>query len=149
VDAPDINRGIIDEFRANGGKISGPAEGFSLLLLHTTGARSGAARVNPVTYQLLGDGWAVFATHAGAPKHPAWFHNVVAHPETTIEIGTETIPVRARVAVGEERDRIWERQKAFYPRFARYEAQTSRQIPVVVLERLTARRRGRRGLDVS
>ncbi len=78
--------------------------------------------MNPVAYQPLPDGWAVFATHAGAPKHPAWFHNLVANPETIIEIGTETVPVRARVAAGEERERIWARQKAFYPRFAKYEA---------------------------
>lgn len=146
---PDFNSRIIDEFRAGGGKVSGPAEGFTLLLLHTKGARSGAERVTPVAYQALAEGWAVFATHAGAPKHPAWFHNVVAHPETTIEIGTETIPVRARVAAGEERERIWARQKAFYPRFVRYEAQTSREIPVVILERLSARRPGSRGLELS
>ncbi|HKN37581.1 MAG TPA: nitroreductase/quinone reductase family protein [Acidimicrobiia bacterium] len=148
-DAPDMNRHIIEEFRANGGRVSGPAEAFSLLLLHTRGARSGAERVNPVAYQPLADAWAVFATHAGAPKHPAWYHNVVAHPETIIEVGTETIPVRARVAVGEERERIWARQKVFYPRFARYEAQTAREIPVVILERLSARRPGSRALDVS
>ena len=147
-DFPDINRRIIEEFRAQGGKIVGPAEGFSLLLLHTRGARSGAERVNPVAYQPMGDGWAVFATHAGAPKHPAWFHNVVAHPETIIEVGTETIPVRARVAAGEEREVIWARQKAFYPRFAKYEAQTTREIPVVILERLSARRPGSRALDL-
>jgi deazaflavin-dependent oxidoreductase (nitroreductase family) len=148
-EAGDFNRRIIDEFRAQGGKVAGPVEGFSLLLLHTRGARTGGERVNPVAYQSLGDGWAVFATHAGAPKHPAWFHNVVAHPETVVEVGTETIPVRARVAVGDERERIWARQKAFYPRFARYERQTDREIPVVVLERLSARRPGSRGLSVS
>jgi len=147
-DGPDINHQIIDEFRANGGRVRGPAEGFSLLLLHTTGARSGAARVNPVAYQPLADGWAVFATHAGAPRHPAWYHNVLANPETIVEIGTETVPVRARVAVGEERERIWARQKVFYPRYARYEQQTTREIPVVVLERLSSRRPGSRGLDI-
>jgi len=146
---PDINRRIIEEFRAQGGKVVGPAEGFSLLLLHTRGARSGAERVNPVAYQPVGDGWAVFATHAGAPKHPAWYHNVVAHPETIIEVGTETVPVRARVAEGEERERIWARQKAFYPRFAKYETQTTRAIPVIILERLSARRPGSRALDLG
>ena len=146
---PDYNRSIIEEFRASGGKVRGPAEGSTLLLLHTKGARSGAERVTPVAYQMLADGWAVFATHAGAPEHPAWFHNLVAHPETTIEIGTETIPVRARVAAGEERARIWDLQKAFYPRYARYEVRTSREIPVVILERLTARRPGSRGLQLG
>jgi len=146
---PDINRRIIEELRAQGGKVVGPAGGFSLLLLHTRGARSGAERVNPVAYQPVGDGWAVFATHAGAPKHPAWYHNVVAHPETIIEVGTETVPVRARVAEGEERERIWARQKAFYPRFAKYETQTTREIPVIILERLSARRPGSRALDLG
>jgi deazaflavin-dependent oxidoreductase (nitroreductase family) len=148
-DPSDFNRRIIDEFRANGGKVVGPAEGFTLLLLHTKGARSGAERVNPLAYQPLPEGWAVFATHAGAHKNPDWFHNLLARPETIIELGTETIPVRARVTAGEEREAIWERQKAFYPRFAKYEAQTTREIPVVVLERLSARRPGSRALDLS
>ena len=145
----DYNQEVIKEFRACGGKVHGPAEGQTLLLLHTTGVRSGLERVTPVAYQLLGDGWAVFAHHAGAPGHPDWFRNLVAHPETTIEIGTETVPVRARVATGEERQRIWERQKLFFPRFGRYEERTDREIPVVILERLTARRPGSRGLDLS
>src|SRR5260221_11809060 len=110
---PDINGRIIEEFRASGGKVVGPAEGFSLLLLHTRGARSGAERVNPVAYQALGDSWAVFAAHAGAPKPPAWYHNVGAHPETIIEGGPETIPGRAAVAARPERDRLWARKKPF------------------------------------
>ena len=145
----DFNAEIIRQFRASGGKVVGPAEGFSLLLLHTKGARSGAERVTPVAYQPLPDGWAVFATHAGAPKHPAWYHNLLAHPETIIEIGSETVPVRARVASGEERELIWSRQKAFYPSFAKHEGKTSREIPVVVLERLTARRSGSRSLSLG
>jgi len=145
----DFNARIIEEFRANGGKVVGPAEGFSLLLLHTRGARSGAERVNPVAYQPLAEGWAIFATHAGAAKNPDWYHNLLAHPETIIEIGTETVPVRARVTADGERERIWARQKAFYPRFGKYEAQTGREIPVIVLERMTARRPGSRALDVS
>jgi len=145
----DFNAKIIEEFRRSGGKVLGPAEGFSLLLLHTTGARTGAERVTPVAYQPLADGWAVFATHAGAPKHPAWYHNLLAQPETIIEIGTETVTVRARPAGGEERARIWERQKLFYPSFAKHEAKTSREIPVIVLERLTARRQGSRSLNLG
>jgi deazaflavin-dependent oxidoreductase (nitroreductase family) len=148
-DASDLNRSIIERFRANGGKVGGPVEGFSVLLLHTTGARSGAERVTPVTYQVVGDAWAVFATHAGGPKNPAWYYNIVAHPETIIELGADTIPVRARVAAGEERDRIWALQKAFYPRFERFEAQANREIPVVILERLSARRPGSRPLDLG
>ena len=121
---------------------------FTLLLLHNKGARTGIERVNPLSYQPLADGWAVFAAHAGAAKNPDWYHNVVANPETIIEIGRETIPVRARVAAGEERERIWARQTAFYPRFARYETLAGREIPVVILERLSARRPGSRGLDL-
>ena len=145
----DFNDRIIEEFRAKGGKLPGPAEASALLLLHTRGARTGAERVNPVTYQPLADGWAIFAAHAGAANNPAWFHNLVAHPETIIEIGTETVPVRARVATGEERQRIWERQTAFYPRFAKYQEQTSREIPVVILERMSARRPGSRALELG
>jgi len=145
----DFNARIIEEFRAGGGKVLGPAEGFSLLLLHTTGARTGAERVTPVAYQPLAAGWAVFATHAGAPKNPAWFHNLLAHPETIVEIGTEVVPVRARLAGGEEREQIWNRQKAFYPSFAKHEAKTTREIPVVVLERLTAKRSGSRSLNLG
>lgn len=145
----EYNQRIIDEFRACGGKVSGPVEGFTLLLLHNRGARTGAERVTPVAYQPLADGWAVFATHAGAPTDPDWFHNVVANPETVIEIGTETVPVRARVATGDERNRIWERQKLFYPRYARYEERAKREIPVVILERLTSRRPGSRALELG
>jgi len=145
----DFNARVIEEFRANGGRVVGPAEGFSLLLLHTRGARTGAERVNPVAYQPLADAWAIFASFAGADRNPDWFHNLVAHPETIIEIGRETVPVRARVATGEERHQIWERQKAFYPRFAKYEQQTTREIPVVILERLSARRPGTRTLDLN
>ena len=145
----DFNDSVIEEFRAKGGKLPGPAEGSALLLLHTRGARSGAERVNPVTYQPLADGWAIFAAHAGAANNPAWFHNLVANPETIIEIGKETIPVRARVTSGDEREGIWARQKAFYPRFAKYEEQTTREIPVIVLERMSSRRPGSRALKLG
>jgi len=116
--------------------------------LHNKGARTGVERVNPLSYLPVADGWAVFAAHAGAAKTPDWFHNIVANPETIIEVGRDTIPVRARVAVGEERETIWARQKAFYPRFARYEKAAGREIPVVILERLSARREGSRRLDL-
>ena len=145
----DFNAKIIEQFRSSGGKVLGPAEGFSLLLLHTTGARTGRERVTPVAYQPLADGWAIFATHAGAPKNPDWFHNLLAHPETIIEIGTETVPVRARVVGGDEREQIWSRQKAFYPSFAKHEEKTTREIPVIVLERMTARRAGSRSLSLG
>ncbi len=130
----DFNTKIIEEFRANGGRVGGPFEGGTLLLLHTTGARSGEERINPVAYQKVDAGYAVFASKAGAPTNPDWYHNLVAHPEVEAEIGTETHRFTARVAQGEERDRIWSRQKETNPGFAEYEEKTTRQIPVVILE---------------
>src|SRR6187397_443714 len=93
----DWNTSIIEEFRANGGKVGGNFEGAPLLLLHTTGAKSGQERLHPLVYQQVGDDVAIFASKGGAPSNPDWFHNVVAHPDVTIEIGTDTVPVRARV----------------------------------------------------
>jgi deazaflavin-dependent oxidoreductase (nitroreductase family) len=130
----DWNTRIIDEFRANGGKVGGPFEGAPLLLLHTTGAKSGRERVNPVMYQEVGGSYAVFASKAGAPTSPDWYHNLLAHPDVSAEIGTETKPLLAREASDDERDRIWSRQKSLYPGFADYERKTSRRIPVVILE---------------
>ncbi len=130
----DWNAQIIDEFRANDGKVGGNFEGAPLLLLHTTGARSGEERIHPMMYQDLGGPVAVFASKAGAPSHPAWYHNLIAHPEVSAEIGTATRTFQARVAEGDERDRIWTRQKQDYPGFAEYEAATDREIPVVVLD---------------
>src|ERR1700761_3183894 len=101
----DFNSKIIAEFRANQGVVGGPFEGMRLLLLHTTGAKSGRERVSPVALQDLGDGrYAVFASKAGAPDNPAWYHNLVAHPEVTAEVGTSSAPFTARVAQGEERE---------------------------------------------
>jgi len=131
----DWNASIIEEFRANDGKVGGPFEGARLLLLHTKGAKTGEDRVHPLAYQAKGDDVVVFASYAGAPSNPAWFHNVVANPDVTVEIGTDTVPVRARVAEGEEHDRLWARQKELVPSFADYENKTTRKIPVVVLER--------------
>jgi deazaflavin-dependent oxidoreductase (nitroreductase family) len=130
----DWNDKIIEEFRANGGKVGGNFEGAPLLLLHTTGARSGQERVHPMMYQRVDGGYAVFASKGGAPTNPDWFHNVVAVPRVSAEIGTGTVELVARVAEGEERERIWSAQKAAYPGFADYERKTTRQIPVVVLE---------------
>src|SRR5579864_7426647 len=101
------NDKIIDEFRANEGRVGGPFEGATLLLLHHRGAKSGIERVNPLAYQEIDNGFAIFASKGGAPTHPDWYHNVVANPDVQIEVGTETIPVRAREAKGEERERIW------------------------------------------
>jgi deazaflavin-dependent oxidoreductase (nitroreductase family) len=131
----DWNTAVIDEFRANAGKVGGNFEGAPMLILHTTGAKTGKERVNPLVYQAVGDDVAIFASKGGAPDNPDWFHNLRAHPDVTIEIGTETVPVRARVAEGDEHERIWTRQKELIPGFADYEAKTNRVIPVVVLER--------------
>jgi deazaflavin-dependent oxidoreductase (nitroreductase family) len=132
----DWNTKIIEDFRANAGTVGGPFEGAPVLLLHTTGAKSGKERVNPMVYQRVGDAYAVFASKAGAPTNPDWYHNLVAHPEVTAEIGTETVALRARVAKGNERDGIWTKQKQVMPGFADYERKTEREIPVVLLEPL-------------
>jgi deazaflavin-dependent oxidoreductase (nitroreductase family) len=131
----DFNTQIIDEFRANGGKLGGGFEGATMLLLHHKGAKSGAERVNPLMYRPVGDSLAIFASKGGAPTNPDWYYNLRAHPETTVEVGTETIPVVARVADDGERAPIWEANKRDNPGFADYEKQTSRQIPVVILDR--------------
>ena len=130
----DFNQQIIEEFRANDGVIGGPFEGSPVLILHSTGAKSGLERINPVMYRQEGDVVAIFASKAGAPDNPDWYHNVKANPDATIEIGTETRSVHARITEGAERDGIWERHKSEWPQFAEYEAGTSRTIPVVVLE---------------
>jgi deazaflavin-dependent oxidoreductase (nitroreductase family) len=132
----DWNQKVIDEFRANDGKVGGMFEGAPLLLLHTTGAQTGLDRVHPLMYQQVGDELAVFASNAGAAKHPDWYWNLQASPDASIEVGDETREVRARVAEGEEHNRIWETQKERFPNFAEYEQTTEgRQIPVVILAR--------------
>ncbi len=131
----DFNQQVIEEFRSNGGKVGGQFEGAPLLLLHTTGARSGAERVNPMMYHQVGGELAVFASKAGAPTNPDWCHNLVANPRASVEVGEERYDVDARVAEGQERTQIWEAQKSAYPGFADYERQTTRTIPVVILRR--------------
>jgi deazaflavin-dependent oxidoreductase (nitroreductase family) len=133
----DWNAKIIAEFRANAGRVGGPFEGAQLLLLHTTGAKSGQERVNPMMYRRVGDSYAVFASKAGAPTNPDWYHNLVGNPAVRAEIGTQTLDLTARVAGSAERESIWTAQKADYPGFAEYEQKTSRQIPVVILELAT------------
>ena len=131
----DFNQQISEEFRASGGRLGGGFAGAPMLLLHTTGAKSGKDRVNPLAYQQDGDRLVVFASKAGAPTNPDWFHNLKANPAVTAEVGTETISVTARVAEGEEHDRLWARQEEIMPGFADYEHKAGRVIPVVVLER--------------
>ena len=133
-EANDWNKQIIDEFRANGGKVGGPFEGAPLLLLHTIGAKTGQARVNPMMYQADGNNYVVFASKAGAPTNPDWYHNLVANPRASIEVGDKSLDVVAHVAEDETRERLWSTQKERYPGFADYEAKTDRQIPVVLLE---------------
>lgn len=131
------NEGIIDEFRSNEGEVGGVFAGKPLLLLHHKGARTGTERVSPLMYQQVGESFAIFASKGGADTNPDWFHNLLAHPDVSIEIGTDKVDVRARVADGGEQDTIWEHQKRDFPQFAGYEKKTSRaQIPVVVLDPL-------------
>jgi deazaflavin-dependent oxidoreductase (nitroreductase family) len=133
----DWNQQVIDEFRANEGRVGGNFEGRTLLLLHHTGAKTGTERINPLAYQRLSDdAVAIFASKGGAPTTPDWYYNVVANPDVKVEIGTERHSARARVAEGAERETIWERQKQDWPGFAEYEKKTTgiREIPVVVLE---------------
>jgi deazaflavin-dependent oxidoreductase (nitroreductase family) len=130
---PDFNAQIIQEFRANDGVVGGPFEGSTLLLLHHTGAKSGRDYVNPLVYRRDGDHYVIFASKAGAPTNPGWYHNLQAHPEVTIEVGTETLPAVATEVTGEERDRLFEAQKESNPQFAEYEKNTDRVIPVIAL----------------
>jgi deazaflavin-dependent oxidoreductase (nitroreductase family) len=126
---------MVAEFRANGGKPGGPFAGSPLLLLHTTGARTGQERINPLMYQDLLDGrYAVFATANGAPTNPDWYNNLVVNSKVSAEVGTELGEFRAHTALGEEREEVWTRQKFRFPSFADLEARTARQIPVVILE---------------
>ncbi len=129
------NDSIIDEFRANEGKVGGSFTGMPLLLITSTGAKSGRPHTTPVTYRVDGDRWLVFASAAGAPTNPAWYHNLVAHPDAVIEVGADTVEVTAVVTEPAERDRLFEEQVRDVPRFGEYQEKTSRVIPVVALER--------------
>ncbi|MFE1551743.1 nitroreductase/quinone reductase family protein [Streptomyces sp. NPDC058718] len=137
----DFNQQVIEEFRANGGRVGGMFEGAALLLLTTTGARSGRAHTNPAVYVRDGARLLVFASNAGGPKHPAWFHNLSADPYVTVELGTpegtvERFGATAVVTEGEERDRLYAEQADRDPGFAAYQAATDRIIPVVALHRV-------------
>ena len=134
-DMEDFNKGVIDEFRANGGRVGGPFDGAPLLLLTSIGAKSGAARTTPLMYLPDGERIVIFASKAGAPTNPAWYHNLLANPSATVEVGTNTVEVAASVAAGEERQQLYDRQAELYPQFADYAQKTTRKIPVVVLER--------------
>ncbi|MEV0253875.1 nitroreductase/quinone reductase family protein [Streptomyces sp. NPDC050732] len=130
-----FNQSVIDEFRANGGKVGGPFEGGDLLLLTTTGAKSGKEHTTPLGYVREGGLLLIIGSNLGGPRHPDWYHNVLAHPTVTVELGTDAFEAIAVPAEGERRDRLFERVVAAEPGYGDYQAHTSRALPVVVLER--------------
>ena len=133
-DFNEFNRGVVTEFRENGGVVGGPFAGAPMILVNHTGAKTGTAYTSPLVYTRDGDNYVIIASKGGSPEHPQWFHNLVANPDVTVEVGTETIPVRARVAEGGERARLYRAQADAMPNFDEYAKATTREIPVVVLE---------------
>ena len=133
-DVNDFNAKLIEEFRANDGKVGGGFEGWPLLLLTTTGAKTGLARTSPVVFTEDSGRRVVIASKAGAPHHPHWYLNLVAHPEVTVEVPGETYHARAVVAEGAERERLYRQQAERMPNFSEYQEKTTREIPVVILE---------------
>ena len=135
----DWNRSVIEQFHANVGKVGGPFEGKPLLILTTTGAKSGLRRVNPLAYLPDGDRQIIFASKGGSPSNPDWYYNLLAHPDVTVEIGDgstiESFEATATVVTGEERDQLYARQVEVFPAFGDYERKTSRAIPVIALQR--------------
>ena len=131
----DYNASIIEEFRANHGKVGGNFEGAPLLLLRSVGAKSGQERVSPMMYLADGDRYLVFASKAGAPDNPDWYHNLKANPDATIEVGDDTLDVHAEELPRAERDQKYAEQAALFPGFADYEKKTDRVIPVLALTR--------------
>jgi deazaflavin-dependent oxidoreductase (nitroreductase family) len=133
-DYNDFNAQVIQEFRANDGVVGGPFEGATLLLLHHSGAKSEKPYVTPLVYRQDGERYVIFASKAGAPTNPDWYHNLMAHPDVSVEVGTETIPVTVSEATGEERDRLYRAQADDSPQFAEYEKSAGdRTIPVIIL----------------
>jgi deazaflavin-dependent oxidoreductase (nitroreductase family) len=131
----DWNKRIIKEFRANEGKVGGNFENMTLLLLHTIGAKSGLSRLNPAAYTKDGDRLVIIASKGGADTHPDWYHNVVANPNVTIEVGKEKYDAVATVEEEPERTRLYDQMAAQYPGFETYRQKTSRVIPVITLKR--------------
>lgn len=136
-DMSDFNQTIIEEFRANDGTVTSAPFGRTLVLVHHQGAKSGAARINPVVHvRQDADTWLIAASKAGAPDNPAWYHNLLAHPETVIETPDDgVVEVRVEELVDGSRDEAWEKFKAASPGFQAYEERTSRTIPVLALRR--------------
>jgi deazaflavin-dependent oxidoreductase (nitroreductase family) len=135
-DVSDFNQNVIEEFRANGGVVGGPFEGAPMILVTHKGAKSGIERTTPLVHTRDGDDVVIIASMGGAPTSPQWYHNIIANPEVTVEIGTERFRARATEATGAERDRLFAAQAALMPNFDEYQAKTSRVIPVLVLRRI-------------
>jgi deazaflavin-dependent oxidoreductase (nitroreductase family) len=136
-DPSSWTRDLIADMRANGGRPSaGPMAGKPLMILMTTGARTGESRQAIVTYHKDGDRWAIAASKSGAPTHPAWYHNLVANPIATVEVDNEVVKVRATDATGDERNRLWNDHVAELPEFGEYPSKTDRVIPMLILERI-------------
>ena len=131
----DRNLSIIKEFRGNAGKVGGPFAGKTLLLVHTTGAKSGQKRINPVAYIPDGDRFVIIASKGGAPTNPDWYYNIVANPQVEVEVGTEQFTARASIAADPERTRLFNKMVEMMPGFAEYQKKTTRIIPVIVLMR--------------
>lgn len=132
----EFNQKVIDEFRSSGGKVGGAFAGAPMILITHTGARSGRTYTTPLVYSSDGDRWVIIASKAGAPTNPSWYHNLLAHPEVTVEIGTEKFQARAAEVKGAERDRLFAGQAGLMPQFNEYQKNTVRKIPVIVLERI-------------
>jgi deazaflavin-dependent oxidoreductase (nitroreductase family) len=132
----EFNRKIMEEFHANGGKVGGQFAGAPMLLLTTTGAKTGRSFTTPLVYSKDGDRFVIIASKAGAPTNPAWYHNLLAHPTVTVEIGTDSFQVKATPAKGDERERLFNQQAKAMPAFDEYRKKTTRQIPVIILERV-------------
>ena len=131
----EFNKSLIEEFRANGGKVSGQFEGAPMILVTTTGRKSGQQRTSPLVYGKTGDDLYIIASKAGDPKHPDWFLNIEANPNVTVEVGTDKYEARARITVGEECARLYKQMADAMPNFKEYQEKTDREIPVVVLSR--------------
>jgi deazaflavin-dependent oxidoreductase (nitroreductase family) len=129
----DFNAQVIEEFHVTGGKPGGMFETMPLLLLHHAGAKSGKSYINPVAYMTDGDRYVIFGSKGGAPVHPGWYFNLKAHPEVTIEVGTDTFDAVAQEAEGDERQRLYRTMADRVPAFAEYATKTERTIPVIVL----------------
>jgi deazaflavin-dependent oxidoreductase (nitroreductase family) len=135
-DMKQFNEGVIKDFRANGGKVGGQMEKIPLLLVTMKGAKSGRTITLPLAYSKDGNRFVVIASFAGAPHNPSWYHNLVAHPDVTIELGGEKFQAKASVAQGAERDRLFKQQAGQLPIFNEYQQKTTRRIPVIVIDRV-------------